>query len=208
VSLGRLVSRSLRYYWRTAVVVSFALAVATAVIVGSLVIGDCVTGSIRRAALSRLGDIHWALTAPGLFREELGEGLALQAVGLILLDGAVRNAATEAVMPRVTVVGCTAELSSLYQGGAPLELSGRQAAVNQSHAPTDTLLGRREREKSARVLRLTVASVLPDEGVGGFRLSAQPGPVRNVFVQRGWLAAQLQRPRGSCGAGWRWKTTG
>ena len=46
MSLGRLVLRSLAYYWRTGVVVVFGLAVATAVITGSLVIGDSVTGNV------------------------------------------------------------------------------------------------------------------------------------------------------------------
>ncbi|MCD6360757.1 MAG: hypothetical protein J7M38_07810, partial [Armatimonadetes bacterium] len=214
MTVRRLVIRSLRHYWRTGVVVVFALAVATAVIVGSLIIGASVTGSIRRTALSRLGDIHYALTAPRYFRAELAHTLGDRAAALILLSGAARNPATDAVVPQVTAIGTDAAWWPLYEGASDPKLSGREAAINQSLAndlglktgdallltvsrdsdvPTDTLFAHRERERAAHTLRLTVKSVLPDAGVGSLRLDAQPGTPRNVFLDRDWLAGQLQR---------------
>ena len=55
MTLRRLLIRSIAHYWMTSVVVVFGVAVATAVITGSLLVGDSVSGSIRDTALARLG---------------------------------------------------------------------------------------------------------------------------------------------------------
>jgi ABC-type lipoprotein release transport system permease subunit len=214
VSFRRLVIRGLRHYWRTGAVVIFALAVATGVIVGSLVIGDSVTGSIARSALLRLGSIHYALTAPDWFREELAGDLGPAATSVALLSGAARNPATDAVVPKVTAVGVDDSFWALYPGATPPSLSGREVAINASLAhdaglspgdsllltvrqgtdvPADSLFANREREDNLAAVRLTVKLILPDEGVGSFRLDPQAATPRNIFVSRDWLAAQLDR---------------
>ncbi|HUS79853.1 MAG TPA: ABC transporter permease, partial [Armatimonadota bacterium] len=196
-------------------VVIFALAVATAVIVGSLIIGDSVTGSIARSALSRLGNIHYALTAPDWFRADLADGLAdPRPLPMILLSGAARNASTGAVVPKVAAIGVDPALWAMYSGARDPGLSGRDAAVNaslagdlglsvgdsllltvshQTDVPTDTLFGRRERQDAMRGVRLRVSAIIPDQGVGAFRLDAQPGTPRNIFIDRRWLAGELGR---------------
>jgi len=214
VTFWRLVSRSLRHYWRTGIVVVFALAVATAVIVGSLVIGDSVTGSIRRASLARLGEIHFGLTAPDWFRADLAGHLGGDAAALVLLNGAARNPTNGAVVPTVTTVGVDGSFWSLYPGFSSPGLSGREVAINESLAsdaglsegdtllltvrqdtdvPTDTLFACREREDNLASVRLTVSAIVPDEGAGSFRLDPQPATPRNIFVEREWLATQLDQ---------------
>ena len=186
MSLGRLVLRSLACYWRTGVVVVFGLAVATAVITGSLVIGDSVTGSLRETALSRLGSIDQALVAPGHFREQLAADLinepsvsaAVECISPMLLSqGAARKPDTQAVVPDVAVLGIDTDFWGFYDLRQPPELSGRECAVNaalardlglvegdhllltthrQSAISSDTLFARRGKQDIAPSMRLQV----------------------------------------------------
>ena len=65
--------KSLRYYWRTHV----GVAVACAVLVGALAVGDSVSHSLESIALSRLGQVQMAmLTRDRLFRADLADELA------------------------------------------------------------------------------------------------------------------------------------
>ncbi len=223
MNLRRLVIRSLRHYWRTGIVVVFGLAVATAVIVGSLVIGDSVTGSIRRTALSRLGSIDYALVGHDYFRRELADDLASvlegedganRAVPLIITQGAARNPSSDVVVPKVEVVGITDAFWGLHEDSRALGLSGREVAINaalasdagvavgdyllltvgsKSKVPTDSLFARRSREDAVRSMRVRVTAVLTSEGVGGFRLDAGTATPRNLFISLGWLASRLSK---------------
>jgi len=74
--LRTLVARSLRFHWRMHLGVVLGAAVGSAALVGALVVGDSVRGSLRHQALQRLGDIHFALAPTDrLFRAQLAEEL-------------------------------------------------------------------------------------------------------------------------------------
>ena len=227
MSLARLILRSLTFHWRTGIVVVFGLSVATAVITGSLVIGDSVTGSLRETALSRLGRIDYALVAPGYFREQLSDDLlstpsvseVVERVSpMILARGAARRPETGAVVPNVTVLGVDDGFWSYHDGGEAPGLSGRECALNaalaqdlgaqvgdavlvaahrQSAVASDTLFARRQRKDTVPSLRLRVKAIWGGGGVRDFRLDAQSAVPRNVFVSREWLAAGL-RKEGLC----------
>ncbi|MFM7836414.1 MAG: hypothetical protein ACKPJD_31860, partial [Planctomycetaceae bacterium] len=72
----RLLLNSLLWHRRTHLLVLLAVAVSTAVIGGSLIVGDSVRGSLRKMTLSRLGGISHAIHAPVFFREKLAQELA------------------------------------------------------------------------------------------------------------------------------------
>jgi len=214
VTLRRLVLRSLAYHWRTGLVVCFGLALATAVLTGSLVIGDSVTSSLRDTALSRLGSVDYALVAPHFFREKLAVELAVpgaHVVPLLFATGAARAAAAEAVVPQATVLGVRDDFWTLFPAGTGHKLTGREAAVNTTlaedlglqvgdtllvtvgrpgQASPETLFGRRKREDTTSVLRLTLTAILP-AGAGDFRLDPSPAVPRNVFLSSDWLARLL-----------------
>ncbi|MGD9496293.1 MAG: hypothetical protein AB7Y46_08280, partial [Armatimonadota bacterium] len=216
MSLARLVLRSLAHYWRTGLVVAIGLAVATSVIVGSLVIGDSIEGSLRRTALSRLGAIFDAITSPRFFRAELAGESNLQGLveALIMLDGSARAMGGEAVVANVSVIGVRHGFGRLFYGTERFELRAREAVVNAALAAdagvgegdallvtvgrpggaTGTLFAERRREDALATLRVTVARVLPDQGPGGFRLDGSAQMPRNVFVDREWLAGQIDQP--------------
>jgi ABC-type antimicrobial peptide transport system permease subunit len=213
MTLARLVLRSLLHYRRTAAVVVVGLAIATAVVVGSLVIGDSIRGSIRHTALSRLGVIFDAITAPRPFRAELAEDAQLHGATatLLRLDASARPEIGEAVVADVSAIGADEAFFRLYPGTNAPTLSPRSAIINEAlatdagvaagdvlfvtvarpgEAAADTLFARRERDETLTTLRLKVQAVLPDLGPGGFRLDASTAMPRNVFVDREWLAQQ------------------
>ncbi|MGC9318604.1 MAG: ABC transporter permease [Armatimonadota bacterium] len=213
----RLVLRSLAHYWRTGVVVAVGLAVATAVIVGSLVIGDSIQGSIRRTALARLGVIFDAVTAPRFFRAVLAEDANItgRAAALIRVDGSVRAEDSEAVIANVSVVGIDDGFWGLYPDARSYPLASRSAIINESladdagvaegdtllvtvsrpgEAMAHTLFARRERQETLATLRVKVQAILPDLGPGGFRLDPSTAMPRNVLLSREWLAEQIEQP--------------
>ncbi|MDE2964224.1 MAG: ABC transporter permease [Acidobacteriota bacterium] len=71
-----LTRRSLAHYRRTHLAVVVGVAVAVAVLTGSLLVGDSVRGSLRQLALQRLGAAHWVITSSIFFREALAEEMA------------------------------------------------------------------------------------------------------------------------------------
>ena len=71
----QLVFRSLFWYLRTHLLVLLAVAVSTAVIGGSLIVGDSIRASLRQMTLSRLGGISHVINSPRFVREELAAEL-------------------------------------------------------------------------------------------------------------------------------------
>lgn len=67
---------NLRHHWRTNLAAAAAVAIATAVLTGALLVGDSVRGSLRDLTLQRLGRIDHALQTPQLFRSALAAELA------------------------------------------------------------------------------------------------------------------------------------
>lgn len=223
MTLWRLITRSLWHHRRTGIVVLFGMALATAVLTGSLLIGDSMTGSLSRAALARLGRIDHALTTPSFFRAALAEELAhipacagsiQRVVPAVLLSGSVLADATQSTVPHVSVIGVDPAFWQCYPDIAPPDLSGRQVAINQALADDlrvtvgdavlltvdrqqaladDSLFARRARADTLAILRVTVATVLPDLGVGGFTLNATSQTPRNLFIPREWLLARLDK---------------
>ncbi|MCX6345325.1 MAG: ABC transporter permease [Armatimonadetes bacterium] len=216
----RLIMRSLLYYWRTGVMVAFGVAIAAAVIVGSLVIGDSVKGSLRDTALARLGNTDYALVSTHFFRQALAydlihdNNLASKVkliAPIVITRGSAANAMSNASVPNAGVIGVDDSFWQLW-GRAKLPLSQRQAAISESLAndlnlkigdsllinidkqsaiPSGTLFEHRSRDEALSSIRLEVAAILPDNGVGGFRLSASTDTPRNVFISREWLLSEI-----------------
>ena len=72
-----LILRSLRFHARSHLGVLLGAAVGSAVLIGALVVGDSVRGSLREVALARLGRVDFALASGDrLFRARLADDLA------------------------------------------------------------------------------------------------------------------------------------
>ena len=222
-SLSALVWRSLCYYWRAHVAVVLGIAAAAAALVGSLLVGDSVKGTLRDIALERLGRTDYALTAPRFFRDKmaadltaspLANGAVSLAVPAITLRGTAKRAASQSVIPRVNVIGVDDEFWRLWSAKPPAPVEGRRVLINQvladaldatpgdallvtigrrSAAPTDTAFGRRDRRHALRRMRVVVSSVLPSHGAGLFSLRTDQPRPRNLYISMPWLQRQLGR---------------
>ncbi|HEY3418838.1 MAG TPA: ABC transporter permease [Armatimonadota bacterium] len=214
MTFRQLVLHNLRHYRRTGLIVAIGIALATAVLIGSLLVGDSVTGSLRSQALARLGTVDSALMAQHFFRAQLAKALDKDTVALTLLRGPARNPATEAVQPDVTIYGTDAAFWGLFPETSAPSLQGRQAAINAALASdlgiragdslfikvprgmssTDSLFAQRSLDRTAILLRLTVAVVLPNRGAGAFALTSTLTTPRNLFLSRDWLMEQMGEP--------------
>ncbi len=82
MNIFRLAVCSAWYFWRTNLAIAFGVATAVAVLVGALLVGESMRGSLRDITLDRLGRIDDVLTADHFFREELAhELLAPESLG-------------------------------------------------------------------------------------------------------------------------------
>ncbi len=140
MTFWRLIRRSLAHYWRSNAAVVFGVAVAVAVLVGSLMVGDSVRGSLRELASERLGRVDYALAAPSFFTEELGNRLLRQdraaerchlAVPAIVLQGSVERAASDSMPAQVSVIGVRDDFWKLGRVNREISLEGRQVALNR-----------------------------------------------------------------------------
>ncbi len=117
-----LISRSLRYYWRTHIGVVLGVAVAATVLVGALAVGDSVRESLRRMALDSLGETHLAMVPHertyhvdlvGRMQGKLEAPIA----PVMLLPGTASHDATKERAGRVQVLGVDQRFLSLFPGG-------------------------------------------------------------------------------------------
>jgi putative ABC transport system permease protein len=218
---GRVVMRSLRFYWGANVAVALGIAVATAVLGGSLLVGDSVRGTLRDLALQRLGRVDCALSAGLFVREGLADDLARaapapasqQVVGMILTEGVAKAASSGELVPQVTIIGVRDDFWSLGSMPPP-HLEDRRVTLNATLAaelgakPGDALIltmgregnvspatvfGERQLGGRTRSARVTVSSVIPDGGLSNFSLRNDNPRPRNAFVSLSWLQRELNR---------------
>ena len=224
LTLRDLIKRSLTHYHRSNLAVIFGVAVAAAVLVGSLLVGDSVRGSLRGLAAEQLGRVDHALVAPRFFREELPADLAAE-LGedspydllepAIIMPGSLQRADAEAPATRVNVLAVREGFWRFGDGEPGAPPSGRNVVVNpklageldvgqgdavllrlasRGNAPTDTAFGRRELQDTLKSMRLSVAGVLKPGGLENFSLRNDEPRPRNVYVSLDWLQKRLDRP--------------
>lgn len=78
MSSWQFVLRGLAHHWRINLAVALGVAATTAVLVGALLVGDSVRGSLRSLTLDRLGKIDALLIAEHYFREQIVADLVTQ----------------------------------------------------------------------------------------------------------------------------------
>lgn len=221
MSLARLVLASLWYHRRIQLAAACGVAVATAVVVGALMVGDSMRASLRRLTYERLGRIDEAMVAGRFFRAALAEAAAATAdpggaaVPAILLRISVESAAK--APPRranqVNLIGSDARFWALGPAGPQHLPSDREIVLNQALAaelgvaegdevllrlprpaaiPAESALGRRT--DTILTQRAVVREVIGTEGFGRFALEASQRQPRNAYVDLAWLQDRLGQP--------------
>ena len=205
--------QSFCYYWKSHVGLLFGAFLASAILSGSLVVGDSVRASLRKAAEQRLGKVQTGLVGGDRwFTEELAK--KSEAAPLILMSGSVSEASGKARVNAVQVLGVDAAFWKLSPSGKPVVDSSARPeeslAVNASLAHRlgvkvgDTLLVRLEKpsaiSKDAPLsgstddqisIRRKISAIVDPEDFGAFQLAASQTGADSVFLPLSVLQAEL-----------------
>jgi len=225
-----LVGHSLRYFARSHIAVGAGVAAATAVIVGALVVGDSVRGSLRGLVLDRLGNLQGVLQSRTFFRPDCIAGLSTSEKATItlaiILPSATVESRHEGELLRASQVQVLGIESSFWKlASTPSiqvsELAEDQVAINagladelnlkvgdeltlrfekNSGVPADNPLGRKD-DAAINMPRQKVTAILPDDSVGGLSLRAGQSVPKNIFVGLTSLQMALESD-GTINAAW------
>jgi len=219
MSVTRLIFATLWFHWRTNLAVACGVATGAAVLTGALLVGDSMRGSLRHLTLDRLGRIDEALLSDHFFRAVLADQVAARSgssggAPAILLTVSLENPDPQspARANRVQLVGCDGRFWRLGSGGPRQLPEPHQIALNQPLAerlgvrvgdavllrlprlgaiPADSALGRKRQTVATQ--RLTVAEIIPAEGLGRFGLRPTQHLPLNAYVSLAWLQDRLEQ---------------
>ncbi|MGQ9661885.1 MAG: FtsX-like permease family protein [Kiritimatiellia bacterium] len=224
LTLVRLALRVALYHWRTYGAVLLGTAIASAVLVGALLVGDSTRFTLRAIALERLGKVRFALDVGRRFLTEhlareigkelpgiLAPVLRLNGVAIRTLDGNL----SPVTVNRVQVLGVDDSFWRLAPQPIRLQLRPGEVALSSNLASAlgvrvgdeislrielpalltrDAPLSSRA-DRLAQRTRFRVACIVPDVAMGRFDLRANQLSPFNVFVPLAYLQ-QLVNLRG------------
>ncbi|MFA6544396.1 MAG: ABC transporter permease, partial [Limisphaerales bacterium] len=214
MTLRTLIFRSLRFHARAHLGVLLGATVGAAVLIGALLVGDSVRGSLHDMALARRRKIEAAMaTGDRLFRAELATNL--KAAPVLALPGTVNSVDGSRRANRVHVLGVDESFWKLATKAPPFATVPPDSVVlNQALAdqlvakPGDEVLLRvskvsalsqdvalTTRDGQTVALRLRVHAVVGAEELGRFSLQANQVAPFNAFVPLG----SLQEKTGAAG---------
>lgn len=137
LSIWSVIRSSLRFFWKTHFAIALGVAAATAVIVGALVVGDSVRGSLRGLVLDRLANIECLLHAQNFF-----EASNLPSADIVDADQDL------SVIPAILLTSSTVERRTTN----PIENSSRSATASDLGSTEESVL------RASRVQVLAVAN--------------------------------------------------
>lgn len=214
-----LIWRSLQFHARAHLGAVLGAAVGTAVLVGALLVGDSVRGSLRQMGLARLGSAEFALIGNDrFFRAQLAEDLSARLAALVApviqAAGTAASNDNSARANRVQVLGVDAPFWSMaldpvsFPPLAPDDVVLNQPLAEQLRVqPGDRILVRVDKpsrfsreaplspqEDRTVALRLTVRAVAADRQMGRFSLRANQIAPFTAFVPILALSERLDVP--------------
>ncbi|MBK8039721.1 MAG: ABC transporter permease [Verrucomicrobiaceae bacterium] len=216
-----LILTSARHYWRGHLGLLFGAFLASAILSGSLFVGDSVRASLRRVAAFRLGQIQaGVLGGDRWFTEKLARGS--QSVPFIFATGSASAGTGNVRVNNAQILGVDDSFWSLSPSSKKIALGSNEIAINEPlarklNAKTgDSLLLRLERPSAISrdaplsgstneqvTLRRTIAAILPPEDFGAFQLIASQITPDTAFVALSDLQKQIdmeQRVNGALSA--------
>ena len=212
--------RNVRYHARQQLPVMLGVALATAVLTGSLIVGDSLRGSLRERALRRLGNVEASYAGTQFVSQSVAVGLPGTVVPALLLDGSVNTVSPGGdplSLTRVHVVGLDAAGVAFFDLGEAFGTPDKPRAVASarlaealqlavgsklevgverlSNVPRSSLLGAKSLDKVAARVTLGVGRVLPaGHPANDFELSPNPRAPVNLFVPLEYLQSRVEKP--------------
>ena len=208
---------SARYYGRAHLGLLFGAFLASAILSGSLLVGDSVKASLRRVAELRLGKVHAGMIGGDRW---VTETLAREtkSVPAIIASGSVSVATGKARVNAAQVLGVDDGFWSLGPSGKTFPIKAGEVVINDTMAHRlgiaagDTVIVRLEKPSAISrdapmsgstdqdvALRRKVASVVSAEDFGSFQLVASAVPQPTAFLALADLQRQVDM-EGKCNA--------
>lgn len=201
---------SARHYWRGHLGLLLGAFLASAILSGSLLVGDSVRASLRRVAELRLGKIATGvLGGDRWFTGELAQ--KADAAPVIIAIGSAASSNGKVRVNGTQVLGVESSFWNLSTSSKAIELSQGQIALNEPLARKleakigDTILVRLERPSAISrdaplsgstnedvSLRRTVGAIVNAEDFGAFQLVASQVSPDSVFVPLADLQTQVE----------------
>ena len=219
----RLALNSLTHYWRLNLCLALGVFLASAVLTGSLVVGDSVRATLAEQGMLRVGNIDQALVGgERFFTEEMAERVGTETGTLgtvapaILTLGTARNEDGSRRANRVQLIGVTGSFWSMADTDWPADLGEEFFAVNEALAGRldlkvgDEMRARAEKpgevprdaplagstdsnSNAARFNGEEVTHIIRDDQLGRFSLQAEQEPALNIFMPLAVLQAKLEQ---------------
>jgi putative ABC transport system permease protein len=214
------VLNSFRFYARSHVGTLLGVAVGAMVLVGAMLVGESVRGSLRDMAAARLGQVQLALlSGDRLFRADLAKRLAddlhTATAATLQLPGVAKRPDDKWRANNVVVMGVDAafwklalespNFTDIPKGAVVLnERLARQLRVekgdvvnlnvhNPSQLSRDAPMAPIE-DATASMGQLNVHAVVTDRQFGRFSLHASQIPPHTAFVPLGQLQSEIDKP--------------
>ena len=205
-----LILTSARHYWNGHLGLLFGAFLASAILSGSLFVGDSVRASLRRVAAFRLGQIQTGvLGGDRWFTEKLAR--ESQSAPFIFTTGSASAGNGNVRVNNAQILGVNNSFWSLSPSGKKIDLGSNEIAINDTlarklNAKTgDSILLRLERPSAISrdaplsgstneqvTLRRTIATILPPEDFGAFQLIASQITPDTAFVSLSDLQKQIE----------------
>ena len=206
---------SARHYAKAHLGLLFGVFLASAILSGSLLVGDSVKASLRRVAELRLGKVGTGMIGgERWFTEELAKKSG--DVSLAMASGSVSAAAGTARVNAAQVLGVEDSFWALSPSGKKLVINSGEVLINQSMAAKlqakigDSVIVRMEKPSALSrdapmsgstnsdiALRRKVAGIVSAEDFGGFQLQASQIGADTVFLGLKDLQGQIEM-EGKC----------
>ncbi len=211
---------SFRHYPRLMWPIALGIAAATATIIGALLVGDSLRGSLRFLALDRIGKIDHVVLAPNFFdgqaiKNHEGDPGTIQPV--ILFPSTSLETKVGDQLSRASGVLTLGIDDSFWSLGEPLDapaISDNEIFLNEALAnelsvkigdtvtlqipapaavPADNPLGKRDSE-SVPIANLKVTAILPNSSIARFDLQSSQRASLNAFISAATVQNALSRP--------------
>lgn len=219
-SLRRMIVASIRHSWRLSAAVALGVATATAVIVGALLVGDSMRGSLKALTIERLGRTETMIAPAAFFAFDgvIADGPPTAAALIFFPTGSIETRTDDGDLRRagsVQIVGGDEAFWNLDASGVrPKTMPNDDGVVLNASAaaelgvdvgdtvtlrlpseqavPADSPLGRRD-IRGEGLPRMTVLDIIPDRGLGRFSVSPSQAAPLNVYASRDVIAETLDR---------------
>lgn len=205
----RMLWASLRFYWRRNLGIFLGTVLAASLLIGSLLMGDSIDGSLRKFAMQRLGNVHYAMQMPNrFFTQDLARRMGNECSAVLALRGMAMTEQKQ--INRVQVLGTDPAFWAFV--GLDIDLSAQEIILNEKLAEAlnaevgdeislriekpsllsgDAPLSAQQKDRYVRA-RFSVVRVLGDHEMGRFSLSANQVIPYNAFVQGTDLATRVE----------------